>query len=204
MSQSPGPQPVLVLEYATPQGLVPVNGILVKNGLICGDSHMDLPERCVICNAPSKNMLEKKLWWHHPAIIALILLNLLIYAIVALCVRKSGTVNYYECDAHRQRRRRWALIAALLALLGVGVGIGTGVLVANRVIAEDYVGIGIIAGVLMALLALIFGIVKGSAPLKPKYIDRTSMHLKGAGQPFLDSLCQPPPLAQPVSVGQGM
>src|SRR5436309_2493776 len=59
-----------------------------------------LPDRCVKCNAPANGQrLTRKLYWHSPYLYLLILLNLLIYALVAIFVRKKARVEIGLCDS---------------------------------------------------------------------------------------------------------
>lgn len=70
-----------------------------------------LPDRCLRCNEPSVKRLDKMLYWHHPGLYFLILLHILIYAVVALIVRKKMKVSLPLCEAHLKRRRNGILMA---------------------------------------------------------------------------------------------
>jgi hypothetical protein len=83
-----------------------------------------LPDRCVKCNelaAPPTR--TRKLYWHHWSIYLIILLNVVIYVIVAMIVRKRATVAPGLCARHKRRRALfiaagWIAIAAgLVAML---------------------------------------------------------------------------------------
>jgi hypothetical protein len=64
----------------------------------------------------------------------------------------------------------------------------------------------LIGGVILLVVALVFGLTKGGWPIKPKYIDKFVMRLGGAGEPFLASLAresgglpaEPVPVAMPA------
>src|SRR5882724_5694698 len=73
------------------------------------------PPRCVVCNEPGQHRLRRKLWWHPPGYYALICVGWVIYAIVAMIVRKSADFEIGLCDVHVARRRN----AILLGWLGV-------------------------------------------------------------------------------------
>ncbi|HXK16390.1 MAG TPA: hypothetical protein VNG33_01200, partial [Polyangiaceae bacterium] len=71
------------------------------------------PPRCVLCNEPGQHRLGRKLWWHPPGYYALICLGWLIYAIVAMIIRKSAVFEIALCDAHAARRRTGILLGWL-------------------------------------------------------------------------------------------
>ena len=49
-----------------------------------------LPDRCIKCNAPAHEPTkERKVYWHHPAVYVLILINVILYAIVGAIVRSA-------------------------------------------------------------------------------------------------------------------
>ncbi len=138
-----------------------------------------LPSRCVKCNAPADGPTKwRRLYWHHPAIYLLILISILIYAIVALIVRKQAVVNPGLCAAHKRRR--------LAGILGgwAGVVLGLGLLIFG--VADDS-GWTALAGV-----ALFFGGLFGGMVLaylvSPARVDKDAVRLRGCGSAFLESL----------------
>src|SRR5205814_1141094 len=65
-----------------------------------------LPDACVKCGGPPNGRpLRKTFYWHQPALAVLILAGVLLYAIVALIVRKSIRLEVPLCQAHAARRR---------------------------------------------------------------------------------------------------
>lgn len=88
----------------------------------------DLPERCVKCNASEDLFrLRRKLYWHHPAIYLALFFYVLLYAIIAVIVRKSATVQVSLCRQHRNRRRLLigCAIGCLVAAVGVVFGLAS-------------------------------------------------------------------------------
>ncbi len=68
------------------------------------------PNRCIKCNAPAVAPgRRQKLTWHPPAWYLLILLAVLLYAIVAMIVRKTATIEIGLCERH-QKRVLWGRI----------------------------------------------------------------------------------------------
>src|SRR5579862_1250440 len=98
-----------------------------------------LPARCVKCNAPAdpRYTLDKTLYWHHPLIYLLILPGVLIYAIVAIILRKSARVQIGLCTFHGHRRRMRILIGWLMALFGIGLIIASIALSSNPFISRN-------------------------------------------------------------------
>jgi hypothetical protein len=142
-----------------------------------------LPPRCIKCNEPADEPTKmRKVYWHHPGVYALILINLIVYAIVAAIVRKKALVAPGLCAEHKKRRR-----------LGLAIGWG-GVLAGIGLIVwgfEDADHVGYVPlGCLVLLTGMILGIFL-SRVVVARRIDKSYVWLKGCGAEFLDSL---PPL----------
>jgi hypothetical protein len=138
----------------------------------------DLPGRCIRCNEPAEPPTRvRKVYWHHPTIYLLILLNIIIYVIVGLIARRTATVAPGLCRDHKKRRRTllaagWIAVLAGISAVFVGMGYNSGLLV---------------AGVLVAFAGVLTGLF-GARLLYAKRIDKTHLYLKGCGGEFLDSL----------------
>jgi hypothetical protein len=146
-----------------------------------------LPARCVKCNeAVAEPQINRKLRWHNPALALLIFLPLgiLIYVVVAICVRKSGYIQLSLCPIHRRRRRNNIIIGWLAAASGVG-------LIALAI--GQQTGIPAIAGSILLVAAAVWAIL-ACGILSPKRIDNQFMWLRGAGKPFLETLPDIPPV----------
>jgi hypothetical protein len=140
----------------------------------------EMPGRCVKCNGPpDQPTRRRKVYWHHPALYGLLLFNVLIYAIVALVVRKRATVHAGLCIEHKKQRRialilAWAAAISGIVLVLFGIGGSSGMW-------------GAWVGVLLILGASIAGRIFGRVVYARK-IDKTHVYLKGCGTAFLDSL----------------
>jgi len=138
-----------------------------------------LPMRCVKCNEDAGEPIKKrKLYWHHSGIYAIILINVVIYAVVAMIVRKSAVVYPGLCDEHL-KRRRWVIGLSWLGVL-VGIAVMLGGLAQDR----DLVGA---LGIVMLFITIVLGMIL-SRIVYPKRIDKEYVRLKGCGAEFLDSL----------------
>ena len=137
------------------------------------------PARCVKCNqATSEPALKRKLYWHHPAFYLLLFLQIIIYVIVAMFVRKRATVEIHLCREHLDRRRNF--------MIGVWVSLALGFAGLVGGIAENQ-GLVILAGVVLFLVALTLGMF-GVRPLSTAKIRDKTVWLGGAGKDFLASL----------------
>jgi hypothetical protein len=134
-----------------------------------------LPNRCIKCNEPTYDRLKRKLSWHHPALYLLILASLLIYAIIAMVLRKKATVYVGFCEDHLAARRKhlgitWALgIAGFLSFPFAGL-------------LEDTTTIMI--GFLLLIATTIYGIVTLRV-VAPRKIDDHYVWLKGVNPEYL-------------------
>lgn len=143
-----------------------------------------LPDRCVKCNAPAHEPTKARwVYWHHWAVFLLVPLNMILYLVVALIVRKKAKVSAGLCAQHKRRRRigiavAWGgvLAAILLPIIGATAA------------PLDFKGPVLVSmGILLLVVMLVIG-VRMSRIFFPKKIDRDYLWLKGCGTAFLDSL----------------
>ena len=144
-----------------------------------------LPPRCVKCNAPSVlPMKPRKVYWHHWGIYAVLLLNVILYAIVALAARRKATVTPGLCAQHTRKRRYFIAGAWLGVVAGMVVLIGGSQM-------GDVGGWVMSGGTLLLLASIVFGMIGGRI-VWAKHISKEYTRLKGCGPQFLDSLPQFP------------
>lgn len=134
-----------------------------------------LPNRCIKCNAPADEKLKRKLTWHHPALYLLILASLLIYAVVAMVVRKTATVDVGLCEEHSSARRRNILITWALGFACVAS------FVAAVLFEDGY--LAVLGGFLLLSMA-IYGIATLRV-VTPTKIDDYCVWLKGIDSNYL-------------------
>ena len=139
-----------------------------------------LPDRCVKCNCDvGASRFKRVLYWHHPALYLMILFpGLLIYAIVAIAVRRRAIVLIGLCPEHRSQRTRAILIAWLLAVLG-GFGAYYGFMNERM----EYAG----GGFLAVLIGMILGAVRGPV-VQAKRIEHGHAYLSGVSRKYLEQL----------------
>lgn len=138
-----------------------------------------LPPRCIKCNAPALEPIKhRRYYWHTPAWYLLILLNLLIYLVIAMIVRKHTRVSAGLCQRHQRRRWiglgiAWASVPVGMTMMFMGVDMERGWL--------------ILAGAL-TLLGLLIGGVSVARILAPSHIGPVYTRFKGCGSEFLATL----------------
>ena len=138
-----------------------------------------MPHRCVKCNEPAHDPTKtRKVFWHSPWLY-LLLFNFIIFAIVALVVRKKALIAPALCADHKKRRRN-ALIVGWVGSLGGFVAIFVGG-------ASSLAAWGALLGLVVMIGSIIVGMVYGRIVYASK-IDGTHVRLKGCGRPFLGSL----------------
>ena len=140
---------------------------------------VDLPPRCIRCNAPVATPIKRRtLYWHSPLLYLVILVNLLVYAIVALVVRKRVEVSPALCGSHaRARRRDLVLGFGVMATAVVGVFVA---------LSNEQGGAAGIAG-LVAFVAMIVTALR-SRLVRATRIDDAGARLVGFGRPYLDAI----------------
>jgi hypothetical protein len=137
-----------------------------------------LPPCCVRCGAPAPGPARRvRVYWHHPAIYVL-LLNLLVYAVVALLARRSVQIAVPVCATHVLRRRR----GSVAALLGVVAGL---ILVWFGVVADH--GPLCLLGGYLAVAGSVAGVV-ASRLYGVDRVDARGAVLRGAHPELLDRL----------------
>ena len=140
-----------------------------------------IPDRCVKCNEPADEPTkERTLYWHSPWLYLLLLLNILIFAIVALIMRKKAVVSAGLCTDHKKRRRN--------VLTAAWIGVLAGVFLLFEGIASPSAGgLMAFAGVLLVVGSIIVGMAMGRVVYAVR-IDKDYVRLKGCGEPFLETL----------------
>ncbi len=91
--------------------------------LVARREDSEWPKRCVKTNVPTNNLKTIRLYWHPPVYFGLLVLNLLIYAIVAVIVRKKAVVDV-PISAEYAAKRSWRIaIAWAFGLTSFATGI---------------------------------------------------------------------------------
>ena len=148
--------------------------------LVMPMTQVELPHRCVRCNAPVTEPIKtRKVYWHTPALYLLILLSWLIYIIVALIVRKKVLVKPGLCEEHLKKYNTWLYTSwGVFALSFI-----TLIVNANGSDSSELFGLSIL-GILVGILMVVIN----SRVLSIHKIVGDRVYFKKCGQAFLDSL----------------
>ena len=134
-----------------------------------------LPQRCVKCNAPTRNTLKRNLRWHHPALYLSILGSLLLYLILAMVLSKSATIHVGLCPTHVAARKRDIIISCFFVLLSFA-----SFFVAAQMEDMTFVFVGSV----VFLVGVIYGIVRTKV-VAPQKIDERYVWLTGVDADYL-------------------
>jgi hypothetical protein len=138
-----------------------------------------LPVRCLKCNgAVTPPPLKRKLFWHTPYLYLLIFVNLLLYALVSLVVRKKAVIHVSLCPTHRRKRKNF-IIGSWLGILLSFILIGMGV-------SWNHTWL-VVAGFVIIPVALIAGTMVSRVVVTTRIKNQT-VWFKGADPAFLASL----------------
>ena len=151
------------------------NTVWRSNAQLVMTKQASLPDRCVKCNAPTTLHLRRKLQWHHPALYLLIVISVLVYAIVAMVVRKTATVSLGLCKEHFDSRRLSMIITVLLAFVAM-LSVIAGIQFESPLMV--LIGIG------MVIAAAVYGTITIRV-VTPTKIDEHFVWLKGVDSTFL-------------------
>lgn len=157
----------------------PTDGVWREDKVVVLARDHELPDRCVKCNEPADEPTKtRKVYWHHPGYYVLLLINVILYVIVALFARKTVDVNPGLCARHKQKRSNgiW---------LGWG-GLVGGFIAMSWAFQNHRPGLGLL--LLFATLGCVIAGLIMSRIVYAKRIDDRYVLLKGCGPAFLEGL----------------
>jgi hypothetical protein len=144
---------------------------------------------CLRCGVPSSQRVRRQFSWYPRWLVVLVLVNLLVFAIVALVMTKRVTVEVPMCDRHRNH---W--LKRLLINLGVFVGgvVVSGVAVwwANRSAGPDAAGLAVLAVMVSLLGWLVTAAICGQTAIRPTKIAEHDFTLTGVADGFLAAMSE--------------
>jgi hypothetical protein len=156
-----------------------------------------LPANCVKCGAAPQRWLQKTYYWHNQLLYLLIFAGVLVYAIVALIVRKQMYLAVPLCQEHDSARKTKIWISAILLLGCIPLPIFLG----TALNSDAAVGLAVLLGVVMFFAGAI--VLSMAQPLRPTYIGDDCAKFKGAHPDFLARL-KPLPSQAMASRAPGM
>ena len=179
--------------YAAPTAapaVVPVgsaSGLWRENKVLVMHKDAVLPNLCVKSGmAVDQPGIKRTFTWHNPWLGLVILVNILLYLIVAIIASKRATILIPLSPEERKKRSSGLLLSWLVGLGGVVLTIASLVLLSDQR-APTFLIFGVVIGIVMALFGLIFGQTKARI-LAPSKITKTHVWLKGVHPTILDQL----------------
>lgn len=141
----------------------------------------DLPPCCIKCGKEvTGNIKTRKMWWHHSGWYLLILINILIYALVAVAVRKKTSLSVGLCEEHARSRKKkifgWLALSIVTFMLPIFSLSWEGDYEAMRVILFV---ISVISLMAAALSSSLIRLIR---------IDKSGAYIKGLPEAYLDGI----------------
>ena len=191
MQASPTPEPVTTAVPGPPAHEEPVDefteGVWRRGKTLIVSRLAELPDRCVTCNGPAERWIESKLWWHRGWVYVFLLVNILVYALVAMAVRKTAVLRVPQCAQHA-KLRRWGVLGAW-GIFGLGC-LGT---YASAHMSDDgpISAAPLVIFFASVLVALVGGTII-SRPVVARRIDDEFVWIGKCSKGFLSSLPEAP------------
>lgn len=157
-------------------------GVWRQGNILVMHKRAGLPNRCVKTNEPTEYKLKRSLSWHHPLVFLAILLNLLIYIIIALAIRKTAVIHVGLSKGEAKKRIRNMVIAWSLVLAGFLSLITAAVFSSPS--SSDLVVVGFISSPILIFFGAIWGLYRCRI-VYPKKIDEEFVYLKGVCPAYL-------------------
>jgi hypothetical protein len=169
------------MEHSMQPGTGGENESIFRQGnLLVVHKRAAFPDRCLKSNEPTTSRLKRSLSWHHPAWFLLILVNLIVFIIVSMIIRKTAVLYIPLADRFKARRIKFMLLAWGCVLLGV-LSLLAGFAMGN---SDFSISLLILFPILLVTGALV-GLF-GCRVIYPKKIDDHFVWLGGVCQDFLN------------------
>ena len=103
-------------------------GIWRDKSILIMHKNATLPYRCIKTNKAASKKVKLKLFWDNPLLLFWLLVNILVYAIVALCLRRKAIVYVPVSEEAISKRKKkifsiWGFVIAGVALIIIGVNL---------------------------------------------------------------------------------
>jgi hypothetical protein len=175
------PNPQAPYAFPPPPFAAQGDGVWRDGSTLVMYKQAQLPDRCVKCNEHvGGERLKRKLYWHHPALFLILLVAVLIYAIVAMIVRKEATIYVGICERHRARRRNAIIIGWSLVVLSI---------ISFVVAISNNEPVYALVGAVLFLIGVIYGTLVARVVRATK-MDDHYVWLAGVNQEYLNMLPQ--------------
>lgn len=176
--------------YAVPKSqpakvVTSTDGVWRQGNLLVMHKMAVLPDVCIKSNQPADGYrLKRKLSHHHPAIVLAVLVNVLLYIILAAIMAKRATVMIGLSPQWRAIRKRRMAISWMGSLIGLGMLIFGLVTLDGPQRNDGTGGILVLLGIVGMIGFLLYGLI-GARMISAKKIDDDHVYIKGAHPDFL-------------------
>jgi hypothetical protein len=167
-----------------PAGSTPFAGLWRQGDLLVMHKMAPLPSICLKSNQPATRRLKRNLIWHHPLVFLALLVNLIVYAVVAMIMQKRATIHIGLSEEWFAIRRQRIMIAWGIVLVSIVTFVGAIVLSDTLEDATIFICFG---AFFLFLGGLIYGLVSARM-VWPKRMTDTYIWLKGVHPDFLNRL----------------
>lgn len=165
-------------------GMAELSDFAVHSDRIVGKAPIVLPQRCVTCNGDTGGQGKRfrtDLAWVRRWVYLLLPVNVLLFGLVYLVVRKKVRVEFSICAECSRRRSAWG-VACILSWLVFAVSLYAAIVT------------GSMASFVLLFVSLVhagFTGLMASLPLRARKLDATHFAIRGFGQGFLGSFERP-------------
>lgn len=147
---------------------------------------------CLKCDQPVAVRYKRTLQWHQSWLYLLIVAGLLIYVIVAICVRQTCVVTVGLCERHAKRRQTLMLVGWAMFLSSIGLFVAAAMIDGRRMNMPDLnLGLGLAGGAFL-LVSAFWAVYVGSTLVTPSSISGRRAWVRGAREPLLSGLPELP------------
>ena len=166
-----------------PMKLSPFAGLWREGNVLVMHKLAPLPDICLKSNEPATRRLKRNVQWHHPAVFLALLVNLIVYAVVAMIMTKKATIYVALTDEWFAIRRRrmifaWCLVVLSVALFAISL---------TQINEADWAPFVLIGSIVLFIGAAIYGLV-ACRLVAPKRMTDDYIWLKGVHPEFLNRL----------------
>jgi hypothetical protein len=145
----------------------------------------DFPEACLKCGRPTTQFVKKTFSWTPGWVYVTVLINLLVFIIVAAVTTKTLKARVPMCDEHRKHWfwRNLILLGIIPVLIAGIVGLVIAV-ESMRGGGEEWLLLGIPG---LILLCVVMAIVISLTAIRPTKISERGVRLTGVSEAFVDA-----------------
>jgi hypothetical protein len=147
----------------------------------------EMPEICMKCGEPAVLHKNKQFTWHPGWVYVLLIVNLIVFAIVAMVLTKKRRLSVPLCAAHRNHWlwRQVAIVGGFAVLIVAGIAAVAALSDQRQGAGPDFSGLLCGGTVVALILWLIVAAVLQSTAIRPTEITDRGITLTGVSPAFV-------------------